>query len=209
MFSLEEEARSQGYQRICGVDEAGAGPLAGPVVAAAVILPSSGSTLQELGLTDSKKLSEKKRDFLFDKIQEEAISFHIAEISAAEIDETDILSARLKAMTFAIDGLPDGADFALVDGDKDKGQSWAITTPHRLIVKGDSLSLSIAAASVLAKVTRDRIMLEQAEKFPEYAFEKHKGYGTKLHFERIKEHKLCPLHRVSFLRKKWEELELS
>ncbi|MFI3252794.1 MAG: ribonuclease HII [Eubacteriales bacterium] len=209
MLEFEQEARAKGFQSICGVDEAGAGPLAGPVVAAAVILPFEDSSLAEHGLTDSKKMSEKKRDLLFDMICEKALSFAVAEVSSQEIDQTDILSARLKAMNLAIEGLSLQADFALIDGDRDKGQQCQIECPHQLIVKGDALSLSIAAASVLAKVHRDRYMLAQDEIYPQYAFAKHKGYGTKLHFEKIAQYKLCPIHRVTFLRKKWNELGLS
>ncbi len=208
MLEFEEEARQNGFQNICGVDEAGAGPLAGPVVAAAVILPFGDNSLADHGLTDSKKLSEKKRDLLYDLICEKATAFAIAEISPQEIDQMDILSARLKAMSLCIEKLSLKADFALIDGDKDKGQQWQIECPHKLIVKGDSLSLSIAAASVLAKVHRDRYMIEQDEIYPQYQFAKHKGYGTKLHFELIAEHKLCPLHRVTFLQKKWDQLGL-
>lgn len=208
MFEYEEKARALGYGQICGVDEAGAGPLAGPVVAAAVILPVGESPLAALGLTDSKKLSEKKRDQFFDLICQEAVAYSIAEVSAEEIDQMDILSARLKAMSLAIEGLSVSADYALIDGNRDVGKSWSIQSPHELIIKGDSLSLSIAAASVLAKVQRDRYMLAQDKLYPDYAFAKHKGYGTVLHYAKIKEHKLCPLHRVTFLKKKWDELEL-
>lgn len=209
MWNYEEKAIAHGFRSICGVDEAGAGPLAGPVVAAAVILPTSGCTLLDSGLTDSKKLSEKRRESLIPLIKEQSLAYHIAEISPAEIDETDILSARLKAMSMAIEGLSLKADFALIDGNKSKGKSHTITFPHELIVKGDSLSLSIAAASVLAKVYRDQKMVEWDITYPQYEFARHKGYGTKLHYEKIKENKLCPLHRVSFLKKKWVELELS
>lgn len=208
MFEYEEKAKALGYENICGVDEAGAGPLAGPVVAAAVILPSGETTLQQMGLTDSKKLSEKKREQLFLEIQKEALAFHIAFISPQEIDESDILSARLKAMSLAVESLSPAADYALIDGDKDKGRTWEITFPHELIVKGDALSLSVAAASVLAKVSRDHYMVEQDAIYPEYAFAKHKGYGTALHYEKIRSHKLCPLHRRSFLKKKWHDLGL-
>lgn len=206
MLHYENQARAKGYTQICGVDEAGAGPLAGPVVAAAVVLPEQCPELLEGGLTDSKKLSEKKRDLFFDLIQEKAVSFHIAFVSPAEIDATDILSARLRAMNLAVAGLETG--YALVDGDREKGKSCSLDFPHELLVKGDSKSLSIAAASVLAKVTRDRYMIEQDEIYPQYAFAKHKGYGTKLHYENIKEHKLCPIHRVTFLEKKKVQLGL-
>lgn len=208
MLTYEEEARAQGYTLVCGVDEAGAGPVAGPVVAAAVILPASGTTLQAEGLTDSKKLSEKRREALFPLIQAQAVAYGIGVVSAQEIDQTDILSARLKAMSLAMAQLQPQGDFALIDGNRDKGKTWEITQPHRLLVKGDSLSLSIAAASVLAKVQRDRWMVELGEQYPQYGFEKHKGYGTKVHLEQIRQHKLCPEHRRSFLKKKWEALEL-
>lgn len=208
MLEFEEKAYAQGYRFVCGVDEAGAGPLAGPVVAAAVILPSSGCTLQEMGLTDSKKISEKKREKLYDLVIEQAVAYHIAEVSVEEIDRTDILSARLRAMCLAVEGLSVKADFALVDGDRSQGRSCALDFPHELIVKGDSLSLSIAAGSILAKVYRDRLMVGLDEAYPAYEFARHKGYGTKLHYEKIREHKLCPAHRRTFLKKKWEDLGL-
>ncbi len=211
MWEFEANYLTQGFRQIAGVDEAGAGPLAGPVVAAAVILPESGSTLQELGLNDSKKLSEKKREALFPIIQEQALCYGIAWISPEEIDRTDILTARMKAMSLALEeltaqGTP--ADFALIDGDRDKGKGHVITHPHELIVKGDSLSLSIAAASVLAKVTRDRMMVELGAEFPEYGFAKHKGYGTKAHFDGVMACGLCPAHRRTFFRKTWSQLGL-
>ena len=154
LWQYEQEAGAAGYRRVCGCDEAGAGPLAGPVYAAAVILPWE---LELPGLDDSKKLTEKKREALFPLIQERALAWAVAWVDAAEIDETDILSARMKAMQLAMDQLEPPADFALVDGNRDRGRSSAIVTPHRCIVKGDSLSASIAAASILAKVSRDRL----------------------------------------------------
>lgn len=205
-YETQAKAKAKGFCLIAGVDEAGAGPLAGPVVAAAVILSSSDCTLQEEGLTDSKKLSEKNRERLFPLIQQQAVAYGIAEISPEEIDQTDILSARVKAMSLALDQIQ--VDFALIDGNRDKGKSWEITHPHELIVKGDSLSLSIAAASVLAKVTRDRYMMAESENFPQYGFAKHKGYGTKAHYDAIQAHGLCPLHRRTFLKKQWEKLGL-
>lgn len=208
MLEFEEKARAMGYTSICGIDEAGRGPLAGPVVAAAVILPSGESPLQAMGLTDSKKLSDKKKDFLFDEICKEALAYSIAEVHPDEIEELDILGATLKAMTLAKEGLSVEADFALIDGDKDKGQKFQINFPHETIVKGDSLSLSIAAASVLAKVHRDRYMIEQDKLYPQYGFARHKGYPTAKHYASIKEHKLCPIHRPYFLRKRWDELGL-
>lgn len=198
MWEYEERARRGGYTRVCGCDEAGAGPMAGPVYAAAVILPMG---VELPGLDDSKKLTEKKREALFPKIQEKALAWSIASVSPEEIDQTDILSARLKAMQLAIDGLAPAPDFALVDGNRDKGKSFALKTAHELIVKGDSLSVSIAAASVLAKVSRDRFMLELAREYPQYGFEAHKGYGTKLHYTRLREFGPSPVHRRSFLKK--------
>ena len=197
MWEYEEKARRAGWTRICGCDEAGAGPLAGPVYAAAVILPPD---VELPGLNDSKKLTAKKREELFPKIQEKALAWSVASVGPAEIDRTDNLSARIKAMQLAIDGLDPAPDFALVDGNRDKGKSFALKTDHELIVKGDSLSLSIAAASVLAKVSRDRFMVQLAAGYPQYAFEAHKGYGTKLHYERLREYGPSPVHRRSFLK---------
>ena len=196
-WQYEEEAREAGYVRVCGCDEAGAGPLAGPVYAAAVILPVEAEIP---GLDDSKKLTEKKREALFPLIQERALAWAVAWVDAAEIDATDILSARMKAMQLAIDQLEPPADFALIDGNRDRGRSSAIVTPHRCIVKGDSLSASVAAASVLAKVSRDRWMVQAAEDYPEYQFQKHKGYGTKLHYEMLRIYGPSPIHRKSFLK---------
>lgn len=197
LWQYEQEAKMAGHNLVCGCDEAGAGPLAGPVYAAAVILPFG---VDIPGLNDSKKLTEKKREQLFPVIQEKALGWSIAFVDAAEIDATDILSARMKAMQLAIDGLPQKPDFALIDGNRDKGKSFEITAPHRCLVKGDSLSASIAAASVLAKVSRDRVMLEMAREYPQYAFEKHKGYGTKLHYEMLRAHGPSPIHRLTFLK---------
>ena len=196
-WQYEREARDAGYVRVCGCDEAGAGPLAGPVYAAAVILPVEAEIP---GLDDSKKLTEKKREALFPLIQERALAWAVAWVDAAEIDATDILSARMKAMQLAIDQLEPPADFALIDGNRDRGRSSAIVTPHRCIVKGDSLSVSVAAASVLAKVSRDRWMVQAAEDYPEYQFQKHKGYGTKLHYEMLRIYGPSPIHRKSFLK---------
>lgn len=200
-WEYEERSWAQGHTLLCGCDEAGAGPLAGPVYAAAVILPRY---MEIKGLNDSKQLTEKRREALFPEIQEKAEAWAVAFVDAAEIDATDILSARMKAMQKAIDALALHPDFALIDGNRDKGKTAAITTPHCCIVKGDSLSASIAAASVLAKVSRDRFMLEMAEKYPEYCFDKHKGYGTKLHYEMLDKYGPSPIHRRSFL-KSWEE----
>ena len=197
LWQYEKEALAAGHTSICGCDEAGAGPLAGPVYAAAVILPLG---VEIDGLNDSKKLTEKKREALFPVIQERAAAWAVAWVDAWEIDATDILSARMKAMQLAIDQLEPGADFALVDGNRDHGRSAAILTPHRCLVKGDSLSASIAAASILAKVSRDRWMVKAAEEYPEYQFQKHKGYGTKLHYELLRTYGPSPIHRRSFLK---------
>lgn len=188
---------NDGHTLICGCDEAGAGPLAGPVYAAAVILPF-GTEIP--GLNDSKKLTEKKREALFPVVKELASAWAVAWVDAAEIDATDILSARMKAMQLAIDALPVQPDFALIDGNRDHGKTAAIVTPHQCIVKGDSLSASIAAASILAKVSRDHHMLEIAEQYPEYKFEKHKGYGTKVHYEALRQYGPSPIHRRTFLK---------
>ena len=199
LWQYEREAMEQGPRCVCGCDEAGAGPLAGPVYAAAVVLPYG---LEIPGLNDSKKLTEKKREALFPVIQAQALAWSVASVSAEEIDAADILSARMKAMQLAIDGLPLPAEFALIDGNRDKGRSAAIRTEHRCVVKGDALSASIAAASILAKVSRDRYMVEMAERYPQYAFEQHKGYGTKLHYERLELYGPSPIHRLTFLKKR-------
>ena len=197
-WQYEKEALAEGYTFVCGCDEAGAGPLAGPVYAAAVILPLG---VDIPGLDDSKKLSEKKRKALFPVIHEKALAWSVAWVDAREIDETDILSARIRAMQKAMDGLSTAPDFALIDGNRDRGRSAAVITPHRTIVKGDSLSASIAAASILAKVSRDEFMTEAAKEYPQYRFEKHKGYGTRLHYALLEEFGPCPIHRRSFLKK--------
>lgn len=201
-LTYEQEARAAGYEMVCGVDEAGAGPLCGPVYAAAVILPD-GCAIP--GLDDSKKLTEKKREALFPVIQASAVAYSVAWVDEKEIDATDILSARMKAMQLAIDGLTIKADFALIDGNRDHGKSAAIVLPHRCLVKGDSLSASIAAASILAKVSRDHFVVEVLDKqYPQYQFAKHKGYGTALHREMYEKYGPCPAHRMTFL-KKWEK----
>lgn len=193
-FSYENQALSKGYKLVCGVDEAGRGPLAGPVCAAAVILPEN-CVID--GLNDSKKISEKKREELFDIIKEKAIAYSIAYGSLQEIEEYNILEATYIAMNRAINGLSKKADFALIDGNRvPKG----IKIPCETVVKGDSKSCSIAAASILAKVTRDRLMLEYDKKYPEYLFAQHKGYGTKAHYEAIKQYGVCEIHRRSFLK---------
>lgn len=193
-YSYEQNALNKGYKVICGVDEAGRGPLAGPVYAAAVILPLG---LEIDGLNDSKKLTEKKREQLFDVICEKAISYSIGIATEQEIDEINILNATFLAMNRAVNGLTVKPDYALIDGNQHPGLSIADET----IVKGDGKSMSVAAASILAKVSRDRFMLEMAEKYPEYCFEKHKGYGTKLHYEMIEKYGVAPIHRRSFLKK--------
>ena len=201
LWLYEQQAREQGYEMICGCDEAGAGPLAGPGYAAAVILPFG---LEIPGLTDSKKLTEKKREALFPVIQEKAVAWAVARVEAEEIDATDILSARMKAMQLAIDGLSLAPDMALIDGNRDHGSKYAVETPHITIIKGDGASASIAAASILAKVSRDRYAAgELHEAYPQYAFSKHKGYGTKLHYEMLDKFGPCEAHRMTFL-KKWK-----
>ena len=197
LWALERTCREEGYSPVCGCDEAGAGPLAGPVYAAAVILPFG---VELPGLNDSKKLTEKKREAIFPVIREQAVAWAVARVEAAEIDETDILSARMKAMQLAIDRLTPAPDFALIDGNRDHGRSAAVTTPHRMIVKGDSLSASIAAASILAKVSRDRYMKEIAAQYPQYEFDRHKGYGTKRHYELLRQYGPSPIHRRTFLK---------
>ena len=200
-MTYEREAWSQGFRTVCGVDEAGAGPLMGPVYAAAVILPRE-CVIE--GLNDSKKLTEKKREALYEVITATAVAWSVASVSAAEIDATDILSARMKAMQSAIDGLAVKPDMALIDGNRDRGKHAAITTPHRCIVGGDGCSASVAAASILAKVSRDRYVTEVLDKrYPQYQFAKHKGYGTKLHYAMLDQYGPCPEHRLTFL-KKWE-----
>ena len=202
LWNIEKEYLDAGLQYICGVDEAGAGPLAGPVYAAAVILPSYCAIE---GLNDSKKLTEKKREKLFDIIREQAVAYSIARVEAEEIDNTDILSARMKAMQMAIDGLAVMPQMALIDGNRDKGKNAAITAPHVTVVGGDGKSASIAAASILAKVSRDRYVVEELERdYPQYQFAKHKGYGTKLHYDMLDQYGPCAAHRKTFL-KKWAE----
>ena len=201
MRTFEEAAAAEGYTAVCGVAEAGAGPLAGPVYAAAVILPP-GAEIP--GLDDSKKLTARQRERLFPLICEAAAAYGVASVSAEEIDELDILNARMLAMERAIAALSPPADFALIDGNRDHGSRVAITIPHRTIVKGDSLSASIAAASILAKVSRDRYVTEVLDRqYPQYQFARHKGYGTALHYEMLDTYGPCPAHRKTFL-KKWE-----
>ncbi len=191
-FQYEINAKEKGFKVVCGVDEAGRGPLAGPVFAAAVILPEN---CEIEGLNDSKKLSEKKRDALFDVIKEKAISWSVASVDEKTIDEINILQATYLAMRKAVEGLDVPADYALIDGNR----MPPLSIEGETIIKGDANSPSIAAASILAKVSRDRFMLELAEKYPQYQFEKHKGYGTKLHYEMLVEHGISDCHRLSFL----------
>ena len=189
-----KEALAKGYKSVCGVDEAGRGPLAGPVCAAAVILPE-GVIID--GVNDSKKLSEKKRESLFDVIREQALSYSIAYATVDEIEEINILNATMLAMRRAIDGLDIKADYAMIDGNKIP----PIDIDAECIVKGDAKSMSIACASILAKVSRDRLLYKYAEEYPMYGFDKHKGYGTKAHREAILKYGPCPYHRKSFLKK--------
>ena len=194
MWEIEDALKEQGVGTICGVDEAGRGPLAGPVYAAAVILPEH---LEIPGLDDSKKLTDKRRRELMPIIKEQAIAYGIGIATEQEIDEINILQATFLAMERAIAQLEGKADFALVDGNREKDFGLPVMT----VVKGDSRSANIAAASILAKVSRDDYMEEVAEKYPEYGFEIHKGYGTKAHYEALRTYGHCPLHRVTFLRK--------
>lgn len=193
-YSIENEYREKGFNIICGVDEAGRGPLAGPVYAAAVILPSD-CVIE--GLNDSKKLTEKKREALFDEIKEKALAYGIASADEKEIDEINILNATFLAMKRAITSLSVRPDLALIDGNQKPHTDIEEVT----VIKGDAKSMSIAAASVLAKVSRDRFMLEMAEKYPQYEFARHKGYGTKLHYEKIAQYGVCDIHRLTFLKK--------
>ncbi len=193
-YSIENEYKAQGYNIICGIDEAGRGPLAGPVYAAAVILPPD-CVID--GLNDSKKLTEKKRERLFDEIKEKALAYGIASADEKEIDEINILNATFLAMKRAVDSLSVKPNLALIDGNQKPHTGIEEVT----VVKGDAKSMSIAAASVLAKVSRDRFMLDMAEKYPQYEFERHKGYGTKLHYEKIAQYGVCEIHRRTFLKK--------
>ena len=206
LWSYERREWAEGAQTLCGVDEAGAGPLAGPVYAAAVILPREADIP---GLNDSKKLSQKRREALFDAITAQALAYCVARVEAAEIDEMDILNARMLAMQRAIDGLSLRPDLALIDGNRDHGSCAAITAPHRCIVGGDGKSASIAAASILAKVSRDRYVCGELDPaYPQYGFAKHKGYGTRLHYQMLDQYGPCPQHRRTFL-KKWERKKQS
>ena len=192
-YSIEKELHDKGYANVCGVDEAGRGPLCGPVYAAACILPD-GLVIE--GLNDSKKLTEKKREALFDVICENAIAYCIASASVEEIDELNILEADLLAMRRAIDGLSVKADFAIIDGNIARD----FQVPAKAIVKGDAKSMNIAAASVLAKVARDRVCIELDRQYPEYEIAKHKGYGTKAHMDALRKYGPSPIHRKKFIR---------
>ena len=193
-LKYENEALSKGYNNICGVDEAGRGPLAGPVCAAAVILHKG--EIKE-GVNDSKKLTEKKREALYDVIKEKAVAYSIAFASVEEIEEMNILNATMLAMKRAVEGLEVPADYAMIDGNKIPD----LNIPAECVVKGDANSMSIAAASILAKVTRDRLCAEYETEYPQYGFAKHKGYGTKFHREMILKYGPCKIHRMSFLKK--------
>lgn len=195
--SIEMDVKAKGFTAVCGVDEAGRGPLAGPVYAAAVILKED-ADLE--GLDDSKKLSEKKREALFDKIKEQSVAYCIVSVDQNTIDEINILNATMLAMKKAVEGLSMPADFALIDGNK----TPELEIGAKAIIGGDAKVKSIAAASILAKVSRDRFMLEMCEKYPQYQFEKHKGYGTKLHYEMLDKFGVSPIHRMSFLKKYFE-----
>ena len=192
-YTIEKELQDKGYKFVCGVDEAGRGPLCGPVVAAAVILPEG---LYLEGLNDSKKLTEKKRDRLYDLICENAIAYAIAESSVEEIDRTNILEATLAAMRKAIADLPVKPDFALIDGNISRD----FPLPVKAVIHGDAISPSIAAASILAKVTRDRACIELDRQYPQYGIAKHKGYGTKIHMDALREFGPSPIHRAKFVR---------
>ncbi len=193
-LEFEKEAAAKGYKAVCGVDEAGRGPLAGPLCAAAVILPEN--TIIE-GVNDSKKLSEKKREAFFDVIKEQALSYSIAFASVEEIEKMNILNATMLAMKRAVEGLDVKADYAMIDGNRLPN----LDIDSEFIIKGDAKSMSIACASILAKVSRDRLLYKYAEEFPEYSFDKHKGYGTKVHVEALKKYGPCKYHRLSFLTK--------
>ena len=192
LWEIERELHAEGIGLICGVDEAGRGPLAGPVCAAAVILPPE---TELAGLNDSKKISEKKREQLFPEIQRIALAWSVAFASVEEIEERNILGATMLAMNRAIAGLSLTPDLALIDGNRNK----EIEVPSRCVVHGDARCASIAAASILAKVSRDHLMLELAREYPQYGFEKHKGYGTRAHYAALREYGPCPAHRPSFL----------
>lgn len=193
-YEYETAAREEGYKFVCGIDEAGRGPLCGPVCAACVILPEG---FDIPGINDSKKLSEKKREALFEIITQNAVAYSIMMVDADVIDEINILQATFLAMRRAVEGMSVKPDIAFIDGNQKPG----LSIEQRTLVKGDSKCISIAAASILAKVSRDRYMLEMDKKYPQYQFAKHKGYGTKLHYEMLQEYGISPIHRRSFLKK--------
>lgn len=193
-YEYEQQALNDGFKTVCGIDEAGRGPLAGPVFAAAVILPM-GCEID--GINDSKKLSEKKREQLFDIITQKAVAYSVATATEKEIDDINILRATFLAMNRAVSALAVNPDIALIDGNQKPG----LEIEQRTIVKGDSKSISIAAASILAKVSRDRYMVQLAQVYPQYQFEKHKGYGTKLHYEMLEKYGISEIHRRTFLKK--------
>ncbi|MEG2119166.1 MAG: ribonuclease HII [Pseudoflavonifractor sp.] len=193
LWEIERGYFEQGFRIVCGADEAGAGPLAGAVYAAAVILPAG---LMIDGLNDSKQVSAKNRDRIFECIQRDAVAWAVTSVNEGEIDRINILNARLLAMERAIQMLDPPPEFALIDGNRDKG----ISLPHITVVKGDGRSANIAAASILAKVSRDRYMEEMAERYPQYEFERHKGYPTKRHYELLRQYGPCPIHRRTFLK---------
>lgn len=194
MREYENSLLKKGYRLIAGVDEAGRGPLAGPVYAAAVILPDDAIIK---GINDSKKLTEKRREELFEEITEKAVAYNVCAADEKRIDKINILNATFEAMNGAVSGLSAVPDYVIIDGNRIKG----MTVPHETIVKGDAKSISIAAASILAKVSRDRFISEMAKKYPQYGFEKHKGYGTKAHTDAILKYGPCEIHRRSFLKK--------
>lgn len=194
LWKLENDLHAQGYGTLCGVDEAGAGPLAGRVYAAAVILPQG---WDHPYLNDSKRVTPRRRDLLYEAITQEALAWSVAWAEPEEIDAINILQARMLAMERAIQGLSIPPDLALIDGNRSQG----ITAPNQTVVKGDSKSASIASASILAKVCRDRHMVEMDRQYPQYGFAQHKGYPTKLHYERLRQYGPCPIHRKTFLTK--------
>lgn len=194
LWDIEHRCYDRGLKLVCGVDEAGAGPLAGDVYAAAVILPPD---LELPYLNDSKQVTPKRREVLFDQIREQAVAWSVAAATPEEIDRINILNARMLAMERAIQALDPRAEYALIDGNRSRG----ITLAHETVVKGDAKSASIAAASILAKVSRDRYMEEMAEQYPQYEFERHKGYPTRRHYELLRQYGPCPIHRHSFLRR--------
>ena len=198
MWEFERRAAQAGHARVCGCDEAGAGPLAGRVYAAAVILPMG---LELPYLNDSKKVTPRRREILFDQIRDRALAWAVAWAEPEEIDALDILNCRMLAMDRAIRALEPPADYALIDGNRDHGSRCAISLAHETIVGGDGRSASIAAASILAKVSRDRYMEEMARLYPHYEFQRHKGYPTRRHYELLERYGPCPIHRRSFLKK--------